>query len=236
MVLRDKEFNRKRLLRAVAAAALAFAVVLGAGFQAIAADDDEDYEPFEEKLLKNLLGQDKPPIEYRERSPLVVPPGRDLPPPENTNAVPNPAWPKDADLIQAKKKKKRPDPRDLDPRTRFDSGRALSPAELDRGNPKISGTGGLGAPSSPQNQDAASGRVLKPDELGYKGGLFGSLFSGKDKEEAVPFPGEPPRAGLTDPPVGYLTPSPNFPYGLTATKEAPKPYRATPEDRAEGRQ
>ena len=34
------------------------------------------------------------------------------------------------------------------------------------------------------------------------------------KEEYATFTGEPPRTSLTDPPPGYLTPSPDQPYGV----------------------
>ncbi len=44
----------------------------------------------------------EPGIDYHERSPLVVPPTRDLPNRNNPAAVSNPAWPKDPD-VQAEK-------------------------------------------------------------------------------------------------------------------------------------
>jgi hypothetical protein len=37
-------------------------------------------------------------INYSERSPLVVPPNRDLPPPIATDRLPAPNWPQDPDL------------------------------------------------------------------------------------------------------------------------------------------
>ena len=101
MAVRDEELSRKRLIRAALVSVFALVVVAGSGLQAVAADDEDD-EPFEEKMLKSLMGADKPVIEYRERSPLVVPPARDLPPPENSAAAQNPAWPKDPD-VQARK-------------------------------------------------------------------------------------------------------------------------------------
>ena len=55
--------------------------------------------------------------------------------------------------------------------------------------------------------------------------MFGGLFKDQDKDETVAFPGEGPRTTLTAPPTGYMTPSPNYPYGLSAKKEAPKPYK-----------
>jgi hypothetical protein len=216
--VRDRFFDPKSLLRIV------LAVMLLSASQAMAEDDDDD-TPFEEKLIKSLLGADKASIDYRERSPLVVPPTATLPPPETSKAIADPAWPKDADVQRAKKTKKR-DPRE----DQKDWGRALTPDQLAGRGP--TGSGGLGAPTSRQNEDAVTGRPLLPNELGARGNIFGSLFS-KDSNETAVFPGEPARENLTDPPPGYLTPSPNYPYGLMPSKEAPKP--ATLDDRAVGR-
>ena len=43
-------------------------------------------------------------INYQERAPLVLPPSRDLPPPEKSDAITanNPAWPKDPDVARRK--------------------------------------------------------------------------------------------------------------------------------------
>jgi len=57
---------------------------------------------------------------------------------------------------------------------------------------------------------------MSPSELGTKN-PFGSLFSSfgpNKKAETAPFTGEPPRASMTEPPSGYQTPSPNYPYGM----------------------
>jgi hypothetical protein len=60
-------------------------------------------------------------------------------------------------------------------------------------------------------------RQYKPDELGYTGGLFGSVkdFFGASGGQSATFEAEPPRASLTDPPVGYRTPSAAQPYGVS---------------------
>ena len=55
--------------------------------------------------------------------------------------------------------------------------------------------------------------------------MFGGLFKDQDKGEMATFTGEAPRTNLTAPPTGYMTPSPNHPYGLSAKKEAPKPFK-----------
>ena len=73
------------------------AVVLGVGLVmtvgvARAQDDDDDDRTFEEKIIGNLMAgigatnMENKGIDYRERSPLVVPPTIDLPPPGSTSA------------------------------------------------------------------------------------------------------------------------------------------------------
>ena len=58
---------------------------------------------------------------------------------------------------------------------------------------------------------------MSPSQLGFTGG-FMSMFHGNTAEQA-PFQGEPTRDSLTQPPVGYQTPSPNYAYG-TGPKES----------------
>ena len=64
-----------------------------------------DNQSFTDKFL-TTLGLKNPfaaqyGINYSERSPLVVPPTRDLPPPEAAGPPPTPNWPKDPDVGQA---------------------------------------------------------------------------------------------------------------------------------------
>ncbi len=68
--------------------------------------DDEDLPAdtkFFRKLFKEFgLQREGEGVEFRERAPLVVPPSRDLPPPQSADAVTrNPAWPKDPDVQTA---------------------------------------------------------------------------------------------------------------------------------------
>src|SRR5262245_25275643 len=72
------------------------------------AADDED--SIDKKVMRGIMeglglkrdGEEM--INYRERSPLVIPPSRELPPPERSDAVTanNPAWPKDPDVERRK--------------------------------------------------------------------------------------------------------------------------------------
>jgi hypothetical protein len=206
----------RRLSRAAIATAVALACVFAAGQVAKAADDEEE-EPFETRIMKAILGiNDKDSIDYRERAPLVVPPSMNLVPPEQ-GKIDNPAWPKDADIQEKKKKKAAAKNANQDPEV---AARRLSPAELDRGRLQRPGSRDV-----PENPELEGQRKLQPGELGYKGGLFGALFKDNSKPETAVFTGEPARSSLTEPPPGYMTPSPSQPYGLGPKKEAPTPYK-----------
>jgi hypothetical protein len=155
-------------------------------------------------------------IEYRERSPLVVPPKLDLPPPVSTSAeVNNPKWPKDPDEARRKaaiaaRKKESKDPRE--------ASRVLLPSELN-----VARTAAPARTSNdPIQPGVSSNPMLSPSQLGYTGGLSG-LFGG-NKAETAPFKGEPTRESLTQPPAGYQTPSPDYAYGTGPKESLNKQY------------
>src|SRR5947207_13207149 len=117
-----------------AAIALGVGLVMAAGPVRAADDEDEDDKTFEEKIIEGIMrgiggtNMENRGIEYRERSPLVVPPKLDLPQPGTVGAeskVPN--WPKDPDEARRKaaiaaRKKASKDPQQ--------SARTLMPSEL----------------------------------------------------------------------------------------------------------
>jgi hypothetical protein len=205
----------------LAVAVLGIGLVMAAG--AARADDDEDDKTFEEKIIEGIMAgiggtnMENRGIEYRERSPLVVPPKLDLPPPASAAAeAPAPNWPKDPDAQRRKaaataRKKENKDPRE--------AARILSPAELAAGK-----TAGPARTNNDPIQPGATNTnlLLSPSELGYKGG-FSGLFGGS-KTETAPFKGEPTRESLTQPPTGYQTPSPNFAYGTGPKESLNKEY------------
>ncbi|HZP71011.1 MAG TPA: hypothetical protein VFB29_13800 [Pseudolabrys sp.] len=210
------------------------AAVLGtvACLSALPARAADDELPVDQKILRGIMEglglkrDGEPGITYQERSPLVIPPSRDLPPPEQTDAAAaNPAWPKDPDVERRKAEAAAEKNRNIsDEREREQN--PLRPDQLTPG----------GRPKKRQQartddgyQAPASGfsSQLPPSELGYTGNLFGAMFGNK-KEETAKFTGEPPRTSLTEPPAGYQTPSPDQPYGLakgTAPKEIYNDYR-----------
>lgn len=207
------KFDAWRALR-LAAVLLGVGLVAVAG-QARAADDDDD-ESFEDRIIRNIMqglggtNMENTGIEYRERSPLVVPPKIELRPPDANAAaearVPN--WPKDPDVQRRKaaiaaNKKSKPTP--------WEAGRPLMPSEL---NAKTAGASSV-AGSESMSPGTPGAAILSPSQLGFTGfnGMFGS------KTETAPFKGEPTRDSLTMPPVGYQTPSPAFAYG-TGPKES----------------
>ena len=198
--------TRQRWLRAGFAALLAGAVTMAA--PARAADDDEALDT---RLIRGLLGglgltNDKDSIDYRERSPLVIPPGRALPAPERSSAIGNPNWPIDPEIRQqnAAKAAERESNKVAADVVEEES-RPLPPNVLNRGARRES------ARNRAVGSNDISGRRLTPSELGSAGGLLDYFRS---KEDIAVFVGEPPRESLTAPPSGYQTPSPNQPYGV----------------------
>ena len=219
-MVRNSPGALSRALR-LAVISLGIGLVVGAG--AARAEDDEDEKTFEEKIIEGIMtgiggtNMDNRGIEYRERSPLVVPPKLDLPPPASSSEVKAPNWPKDPDearrkaLIAARKKENK-DPRE--------ASRPLMPSELDKRAPKKS-TAGSDSVDQPGGNPGTTA-VLSPSQLGYSGG-FSGLFGG-NKAEVAPFKGEPTRESLTQPPSGYQTPSPNFAYGTGPKESLNKEY------------
>jgi hypothetical protein len=186
-------------------------------------DEEEDDKTFEEKIIEGIMrgmggtNMENRGIEYRERSPLVVPPKLDLPPPAASSAeITAPNWPKDPDEQRRKaaiaaRKKDNKDPRE--------ASRVLTPAELAAGR--------TAAPARTNNDPLQPGTtnnspILSPSQLGYTGGLS-NLFGGS-KTETAPFKGEPTRETLTQPPPGYQTPSSNFAYGTGPKESLNKEY------------
>src|SRR3954452_12841006 len=121
-------------MRALRLAALVLGIGLVMSASAARAEDDEDDSTFEEKIIKQIMtgiggtNMENTGIEYRERSPLVVPPKIDLPPPA-TAAVeaPVPNWPKDPEVKRRKEAKAARAKDKTDPRA---TGCVLTPNEL----------------------------------------------------------------------------------------------------------
>ena len=228
-------------LRVAAAMAgtLALALSLVGSASAQSAADEEDV-PLDTKIFRQImkdLGMRRGDegIEYRERAPLVVPPSRELrpPQPEGSAAVANPAWPKDPDVAGRRKQATAAERAKLKASAEgsiIDEQRALRPDELDKGRAAAA----KGGPAAPDVDHAS--RPMSPSELNQntqKKSFFDSVWSsfGPYKPETVPFSGEPPRTSMTAPPPGYQTPSAEQPYGLGQQDARAKP--STVVDRVE---
>jgi hypothetical protein len=214
--------HRSRVSIVLAALLGVFLVLAGNNGPAFAADDDDE-GTWDQQALRSILrgiglrnGREGS-IEFKERPPLVVPPNRDLPPPDTTGALNqrNPAWPSDPDEAKKKAAKKAASERKWTDVSTW--GDTLRPNELN----KAGKTDALPNESGIKpGQTVETSTQLRPDELGYKGGMWsgllglGSTFSKEKPAEGAKFLREPPRASLTEPPSGYLTPSPEQPYGL----------------------
>jgi hypothetical protein len=206
--------SRTNIVRAAMGGLLGIMLVVAAGAAAIA-EDDEDEDTFEMKIIKGIMrgvggDVDRAGIDYRERSPLVIPPSRDLPPPQDATKVSNPAWPNDPDLRKPVKKAKPFVNGSIATQNMESPERTpmVTPDALRNGT--IPSAEGARKPDPNANQDP--GRNLLPNELGFSNGMFGDLFGYKPQQ--VPFTGEPARSNLSQPPAGYQTPSPNYPYGV----------------------
>jgi hypothetical protein len=188
-------------------------VVLALGLSACASstsgfvDEGTDEDPIDKNLIKGLMASmgaidpKEKPIEYKPRPPLVVPPKRDLPAPQDPNAIAGnfPRNQEDVDIALAKEAGKN------DP----DAGRAWTPDQLARY--RIQGAG-----RAPQGYDErTAGRRLTPEEMA---GQF------KTSKEALALANNPgPRKNLIEPPVEYRKPSPNAPVEPAAEKSSWKP-------------
>jgi hypothetical protein len=179
---------------------LAAVLAIFAAAPAFAQEDDEPSELQQLLGKMGLLELPKDPIDYNERSPLVVPPSADLPKPGSDvdlRAL-NPDWPVDQDIKRkraAAKEARKPIDQRNDP---FYGGRRLRPDEVK--GPIIKD----GAEAVSEAEKTGSYR-LAPDKLGFRGW---------DKKNEVKFEKEPERSSLLQPPPGYQTPSPNAPYGI----------------------
>ena len=212
-----KPVSKFRTIRAACLGLLTAVLLIGSADLRAMAEDDDDDTALDTKILRNVLKslglrRGDEGIDYRERSPLVVPPSRKLPAPETASSNPGSAWPNDPDVRRARQAKSAPVRSNPDP---VDASRPLRPDQYQRS-----------APANPDNNrpDGTDrldrSRPMSPAELEAKS-LFSNMW--RSNEEYATFGGEPPRANLTEPPAGYRTPSSAQPYGVGKQKWDYKP-------------
>ncbi len=238
-IVRNSSAATMRALR-LAVVPLGIVLVMTAG--AARAGDDQDDRTITEKItdsFKNAIrgtNMDNRGIDYRERSPLVVPPKLDLPPPAaSTDDVKVANWPKDPDerqrkaIIAAKKKNAPPVARVQTSTSTGEVAAAGTPRPINIApppeDPPVPGTT-RPAYANDRNGTARTDPVYdQPGDL-FSGGAaalgstsigdtlgINSWFGGKNADATAMAPGsEPTREALTQPPSGYRTPSPNYPY------------------------
>ncbi len=195
------------------------------------ADDDTGEDWIDTKIFRGILNgiglknTVEPGINYHERSPLVVPPTRDLPPPQAAAPPPDAAWPKDRDMTPRKVvTRKRSTKPGSDAET--EDMRQLRPDEL-RGPKAAKRTADAGPQSDPDGRS----QQLMPNQLGFQGFNLNPTKWFDRGPDVVEFKEEPSRSTLTDPPAGLRTPSPKYTYG---TKNSLEPDKNDRHDTAVG--
>jgi hypothetical protein len=239
--------SSRATIRAARLTIIPVGIALVVNATAARAEDDRTFsEKFMDGFYNTIRGtnMDNRGIDYRERSPLVVPPKLDLPPPAPASHEVNVTnWPKDPDERQRKavieaKKKNAPAPARVQPVTQ--AAAAADPAHPiniapPAPDPQVPGTT-RPAYANDRNGTARTDPVYdQPGDL-FTGGLsklgvpdaldISNLWGGKKADTTVRPGTEPSREALTQPPAGYQTPSPNYPYapeskGLLAGQSNP---------------
>lgn len=188
--------NRSRILAALSAALLA------GGCSGGTLDGAADFvnNTIEEPLLAiGLASEEKEPIDYRPRSPLVMPSTADLPGPEDDvdMAVASPEWPNDPDVLAARlEAEEKARERAVLQRNDDNDDQTMLPSELDDWTRRTGFRTGRGGSDNTYTVRRDGESFVSPDEL-------------KNRRVADTGYQEPPRRSLVDPPEGYRVPSPN---------------------------
>jgi len=245
MILMDRAGSRAALgaapilgmtdMTRIRTAILATALIAGGS----AAQAQQDNGPsFEANVVGGLLSglglvdRARPPIDYRERAPLVLPRSNALPPPQDSAAARNPNWPNDPDVARARAAGLA----ERTPIQRDEFGRTLTNSEL-----RARQGGWFGGGVVDTTRDRSQAQISGPatiDEMRVAPiwSQVGSLFGGSRDNQVVPFPGEPARRRLVEPPPGYRTASPDAPYGPVGRRpddpQAPNARRSSGQDPA----
>jgi len=165
------------------------------------------------RALLGLPGEETPPIDYRERPPLVVPPSKDLRPPAQATAPDQRRanWPQDPDVLARRKAAQEARaPVSFDSLTRGEDQptRRMTAQEIRAG--RVAG----------QEVNRTPTIVIDDRERSSPFGGAAALreMDKRSAEEAASLERvEPRREFLTDPPVGLRAPSANAP--VKATRE-----------------
>ena len=184
---------------------------------AFAINDDGRGSMYESLLDMVGMGEksDPPPIAYRERSPLVVPPKLELPAPQQPASQRAAAWPTDQEVVRARKKA------DTSARRKYietNGGEIVSAEELRAGRTAQQPSGPVSGPGTGCSMDPFD-KGCSPQEYWSKL----AVTAGRKEEPSLQAGVEPEREYLTQPPKGYMKPTQN----VKATFE---PYKKDDED------
>jgi len=180
-------------------------VGLAAGSASALAQQSDDSGVFMKDVLGKLgiIDEDAPPIEYKERAPLVIPPKLDLPAPGTASAARPANWPKDPDVAAARRAREEAN-RPAKVRNDHDGAEVLSVDELRKG--RRPGAQLVDTPDPDRCTGDNCRLYLSPDFLRNNGKI------GPEQSDLA-YGKEPTRSTLVDPPKGYRMPSANAPLG-----------------------
>jgi hypothetical protein len=190
------------------------------------------------RFLLGLPAEEKDPIDYRERAPIVVPPNQQAlrPPADARPADQRRAnWPQDPDVVarrQAAEEARRPRMVDSVTGRDFAPTRRLTPEEIRAG--RVAGA------EIPQGAEISKPPLdfNRPDVLGGVRAIR-QMDERDARTQQTDLREEPRREFLTDPPTGLRRPSDSAPFratreGKVGAQETPHPmdiFRPTPNTR-----
>jgi hypothetical protein len=194
------------------------AAALGLGVAAAPASAQEG------QLMRNVLGAigvlppDRDPIDYRERAPLVVPPGQNLRTPQAAAGDRRANWPKDPD-VEARKEAAKSALMPATQRESYIMGQRplLSQEELRKGRIQTNGV----------TEPHRSFMDQSPYEIMTAPIVQGRELAARRNAsalESVKLGEEPPRRFLSDPPKGLRKPAGTGEF--TRTQDAPAPIES----------
>lgn len=150
-----------------------------------------------QNLMKGIVGGPaENDIDYRQRPPLVVPPGSALPRPQEAASARNAAWPKDPDVERRREESSATRVPQFNPNWRNNP--LLSQEELRRG--RIAR--GEERPVVSEEHNNYNNQI-QPIQIGRDL----AARRGQVDSDTLAYGQEPPRRLLTDPPVGYRQPA-----------------------------
>jgi hypothetical protein len=182
-------------------AALVLASAVFASGAACAGDDGQDSLISGLASTFGLSKHDDPQIDYRERSKLVVPRKRELPPPGASASV-DPSWPTDVEVLRDKSAKKmedgEPSARDVAARSGY---QLIKPGQ----DAKVTTSWQGGRGPSCRVPDPKTGEC--PEAPRAQTNWNPLTWVGLQKKPATVLGPEPERQNLVEPPPGYRAPA-----------------------------